>query len=228
MASEAKVLDPPAVAGRRVPMGYEAWWTWSGGDVPKSEWVDGEAIVFMSTTVLHARLQSLLFALLSPFARWHNLGEVFAETIEMRIGRVSRVPDILFVSREHAERVTPKRLIGPADLVVEFVSADSVERDREEKFREYAAAGIPEYWVVEARPGPSAGAAEFFRLVDVAYRPIPLGADGRFRSLVLAGFWLRPEWLRREPLPDPWRFLAEIAPAAVGAVLDGGDGGGGG
>lgn len=225
MAREAEVLDPPAVAGRRVAMGYEEWLAWGGDAEFKSEWVDGEAIVHMSTKVLHARLSGFLFVLLSQYVRFTRLGEVLAETIEMRIGRVSRVPDILFVATEHADRVTERRLEEPADLVIEFVSADSVERDRDEKFREYQAAGIPEYWLVEARPGPRAGEAEFFRLVDDVYRPVALDADGRYHSAVVAGFWLRPEWLRQEPLPDPWRLLAAIAPEAVRDALGGGDGG---
>ena len=35
-----------------------------------------------------------------------------------------------------------------ADLVVEVVSPDRPERDTEEKPRDYAEAGIPEYWIV--------------------------------------------------------------------------------
>ena len=35
-----------------------------------------------------------------------------------------------------------------ADLVVEIVSPDGLERDTEEKPLDYAEAGIPEYWIV--------------------------------------------------------------------------------
>ncbi len=36
-----------------------------------------------------------------------------------------------------------------ADLVVEVVSKNDPKRDLETKLREYAAAGIPEYWIVD-------------------------------------------------------------------------------
>ena len=49
------------------------------------------------------------------------------------------------MAREHLERLTEARLSGPADLVVEVVSDDSVARDRADKFYEYQAAGITEY-----------------------------------------------------------------------------------
>jgi hypothetical protein len=56
-------------------------------------------------------------------------------------------------------------------------------------------------------------------LVDGACRAEPLDAEGRYHSPALPGFWLRPDWLRQDPLPDPWRLLAEIAPAAMWAAL---------
>jgi len=213
------LVERPAVGGQRVAMGYEDWLRWGGDAEFKSEWVDGEAIVFMSTKVLHARLSKFLMIIVSGFVDAHRLGEVLAETIEMRIGRVSRVPDILFVARRHGDQVTARRLEGPADLVVELISDDSVERDRDEKFREYAAAGVPEYWLVDARPGPTAGDATFYQLVGGRYQAATLDGEGRYQSLVLPGFWLRPEWLRQDPLPDPWRLLAMIAPEEMRAAL---------
>jgi Uma2 family endonuclease len=52
----------------------------------------------------------------------------------------ARQPDLLFVAREHLDRLTETRLSGPADFVVEVVSDDSVARDRADKFYEYQAA----------------------------------------------------------------------------------------
>ncbi|MDB5291432.1 MAG: hypothetical protein JWL69_2673, partial [Phycisphaerales bacterium] len=37
------------------------------------------------------------------------------------------------------------------DLVMEVVSEDGCRRDLEEKRRDYALAGIPEYWIVDPR-----------------------------------------------------------------------------
>jgi Uma2 family endonuclease len=61
----------------------------------------------------------------------------------------------------------------PAELaiVAEVVSADSRERDYHLKAREYAAAGIPEYWIVDEHPDDAYdGVVRMHRLV--------LGAEG--------------------------------------------------
>ena len=76
--------------------------------------------------------------------------------------------------------------------MIEVVSKDSVRRDRQEKFLEYEAAGIPEYWIIDPRPGFQR--ADFYELAEGAYRPLPV-VDGVLRSPALPGFWLRTEWL---------------------------------
>lgn len=59
-----------------------------------------------------------------------------------------REPDVLFMRREHAERRCANHWLG-ADLVMEVISPDDRRRDTEVKRREYALAGIPEYWLVD-------------------------------------------------------------------------------
>jgi Uma2 family endonuclease len=120
------------------------------------------------------------------------------------------VPDLLFVRPDKLERLSQTRLDGPADLVVELISEDSLERDRVEKLTEYAAAGVREYWAVDARPGRYG--VEFFALVDGVYQPMPITADGRLWSTVVRDFWLRPAWLFQDPPPDVFDCLIEIAP----------------
>ena len=64
---------------------------------------------------------------------------MFADQFEMRLGLQRFVPDASFVRTEHLDRVLPTRIEGPADLVVEVLSPDSVARDRGVKLRDYAA-----------------------------------------------------------------------------------------
>ncbi len=59
-----------------------------------------------------------------------------------------REPDIIFVKRESLSRLGEAFSLG-ADLVLEVVSDGGRERDLETKRREYAEAGIPEYWIVD-------------------------------------------------------------------------------
>jgi Uma2 family endonuclease len=83
----------------------------------------------------------------------------------------------------------PDRFIeieGPPDLVVEVVSDRSVERDTQALYRDYFRAGVPEYWLVDAR-----SEALFFRIhargVE-GFEPAESDEKGYQRSEVL-GRW---------------------------------------
>ncbi len=178
---------------RRLPMTYEQWLDWAG-ESTQSEWVDGEAIVFMPPKTVHALVAAFLVNLIGTYADLFEYGIVIPAPFEMRLARSAREPDVLFVTRAHLDRLTPERLLGPADLVVELVSDDSAGRDRVAKLGEYEAAGVPEYWIFDPRPRRQT--AEFFLLAaDGRYRPASLDTDGRYHSSALPGFWLRPDWL---------------------------------
>ena len=194
----------------RLRMTYEEYLA-RVGDV-HAEWVDGEATLFVPATLEHMDASIFLVNLLSAFVRRFGLGKVGIAPFEMRTlpGRAYREPDLFFVATAHLDRLTRRRIEGPADLAVELVSDDSSRRDRVEKLAEYQAAGVPEYWLLDPRPGRHL--ADFFQLTaEGVYRAVPLDAEERYHSAVLPGFWLRPAWLWQEP-PDPLALLDEIAP----------------
>ncbi len=200
----------PPEEGQRLRMSYEEFLAWSDEDT-HAEWENGEVIVFMPPKTRHQQVVGFLYELLSLFVRFFRLGELLTAPFEMKLapGKSSQEPDILFVAQEHLERLTEERLLGPADLVVEVVSDDSVYRDRVRKFREYQEAGVREYWVIDSRPGQER--AEFWVLdAEGKYQPGVVDEDGVYRSAVLPGFWLRVDWLWQEELPDPLLTFAEI------------------
>jgi Uma2 family endonuclease len=55
--------------------------------------------------------------------------------------RAAREPDVMFIAAANQGRIEHRFLNGPADLVIEVVSDESVGRDRGEKFYEYEDAG---------------------------------------------------------------------------------------
>lgn len=192
------------------PMSYDEFLALLG-EGAHAEWVDGEVIVFMPPKTKHERLSRLLYYLLGLFVEHFGLGEVFDAPFEMVLqpGKLSREPDLLFVAREHAHRISAERLNGPADFVIEIISDSSVTRDRETKFAEYQAASIPEYWMVDPRPGRSL--LHPFALSPAGiYEPIRPDAAGRYHSTAIPGFWLDPSWLSQEPLPDTLTLLKQI------------------
>lgn len=209
------------IPGRRLPMSYEEFLSRVGEDV-HAEWVAGEVIVFMPPTDRHQAIVVFLVKLLGLFVDLFDLGEVRVAPLEMRArpDGPAREPDVLFVARAHLDRLTAARLIGPADLVVEIVSNDSVTRDSVDKFAEYRAAGVREYWPFDPRPGQER--ANFYRLaVDGTYQAMPLDADGRYHAMILPGFWFDPTWLWQDPLPKVAPLLAAMTRRAPGAAPGG-------
>lgn len=186
-----------------------------------AEWADGEAIIFMSPKERHQALVNLLSTLITLFAEWLHRGIVHSAPYEMRVtpDGPAREPDLLFIARDHLDWVTADGLTGPADLVIEIVSEESLRRDRADKFYEYQEAGISEYWLFDPRPRRQR--ADFYRLnASGQYEPVPLDGEGRYHSAVLPGFWLEPEWLRQEQLPTVLALIALIAPQLFNAADD--------
>ena len=72
---------------------------------------------------------------------------------------------------------------------------------------EYQAAGVREYWIVD--PINEAVVA-FRRAAETgAFARIP-ESDGRLDSEVVPGFFLKPEWLWRKPLPKVAEVLRNL------------------
>jgi Uma2 family endonuclease len=215
VAAPAAVVEPP------LRMSFEEWLDWSLEREIRSEWIDGEVRVDVRTTLLHGLFVGFVLRLLADYVEFRRLGVVVAEAVPMRLATSGRVPDIIFVRGEHRDRLSNRRLQGAADLVVEVISAERVERDTSIKPAEYAAAGVPEFWLLDARPDRRT--ARFFHLADGSYREVHPDPDGRYRSSTLPGFWFRPDWLRQDPLPNALNCLAEIAPGAIRGALAGPD-----
>ncbi len=142
---QEKIKVPPRQE-QRLRMTYEEFLAWADEDV-HAEWEDGEVIIFMPPKTRHQDIATFLATLLRLFVDFFRLGEVLTALFEMKAtpNSPAREPDILFVAREHQDRLTEDRLEGPADLIVEFISDDSVHRDRVRKFYEYQGAGVGEW-----------------------------------------------------------------------------------
>jgi Uma2 family endonuclease len=207
---ETQPTTATATPGQRLRMSYEEYLAWAGEDV-HAEWVNGEVIVQMPPKQPHQLVVAFLIQLLGLFIRLSNLGRLLPAPFEMRAipDGPAREPDLLFVAHEHLDRLTEARLSGPADLVVEVVSDDSVARDRADKFYEYQAAGIREYWIIDPRPGYER--VDFFVLDDKGrYKPVPVDADGRYYSTVLASFWFQVDWVLASEPPEVLQALAQV------------------
>ena len=195
---------------RRQRMSYEDYLTY-GNDTTRSEWVDGETIVYVPPRDEHQIILGFLYRLLSLFADIKEIGRVQIAPFEVKLWEEgpSREPDLLFISKENLENLSSKRFSGAPDLAVEIISPGSLYIDRDKKFREYEQAGIKEYWLVDSRPGHKR--ADFYRLdEEKRYALFATESDETVTSEVLVDFWLRPAWLWQEPPSNPLVAVAEV------------------
>lgn len=186
-------------------MTYEEFLAWADEDT-LAEWVGGEVIMVSPASTRHQQLAGFLEKVIGLYVEQRGLGQVLSAPFQMKLEQ-GREPDLLFIASAHLERLRGTYLDGPADLVVEIVSPESVGRDRGEKFYEYARGGVREYWLID----PQIEWADFYRLEGERYRPAFSSDRGTYHAGILPDFWIRVEWLWQEQLPSPIRAVAEIA-----------------
>jgi Uma2 family endonuclease len=211
---------PPLVRGEWIPMTYEEFLAWAPEGM-RTEWTDGEGIVYVSASDRHQAVIELVLALLSSFVRLFGLGRVSFAPYAMRLrpGGPHREPDVMFVRSEHLDRWTRQRLHGPADLTVEVLSEDTASEDLGRKLAQYAALGVFEYVILDARPNRQE--FQYLRLNAAhEYEPVAPDEQGRYHSAALPGFWLDPTWFRQDPLPNPLTLLKRISPEAWRRLVD--------
>ncbi len=174
----------------------------------RAEWEAGEVILVPPENIGHLDREGLLAAVVRLFVEHHDLGRVFAGSAEIRLPRQRRrrVPDLVFVATPRLHLLRDTFIDGPPDLAVEIVSPDSVERDWVTKRAEYEAAGVREYWIADSAHERFVA----YALHGKKYRAIRPDGEGRVRSRVLKGLYIRPDWLWRSPLPKVAAVLKEL------------------
>lgn len=138
---------------------FEQYLAWSAESDQRYELVDGRLTELPPESEPNASLANYLFLQLVnagiPFRRIHP------HTCELQVpvlepgDPANRFPDLVILRAEHLS-LTRKRLtltfeMLPPHLVVEVVSPGEQNRyrDYERKQQQYAARGIPEYWLVD-------------------------------------------------------------------------------
>lgn len=188
-------------------MSYQDFLNWDG-PTPHVEWEDGQVVPISPVSEEHQTAGLFLIRILSAYVESRDLGRILYEPFQMKTGPdlPGRAPDIQFIAKQNLSRIKRLYVEGPADLVVEVISPGSRATDRGDKFYEYEQGGVGEYWLID----PQRNQAEFYQLgKDGIYRPAIIGTDGIYHSNVLAGLWLKDEWLWQRPLPPLLGVLRE-------------------
>lgn len=182
-------------------MPFEEYLHWLDEDT-RAEWADGEVIELMPVTWLHQICTNFIFKLIDYWASENDLGVAntapFPIKLELSDGKIrGREPDILFIAKANLGRLQETYFDGAPDLIVEIISRESRRRDRGEKYYEYEAAGVKEYWLIDYERKK----AEFYQLQPDGTYEMVLPENGVYHSKVLTGFWLKVEWLWQDTPP---------------------------
>ncbi len=114
------------------------------------ELIDGEQFMPPSPNEAHQGVNMELASLLHGFVKGRSLGRVYFAPFDVVLSDVDVVqPDLLFVSNERSNIITPANVRGAPDLVVEIRSPSTAGRDWTIKRGLYARYGVKEYWVVD-------------------------------------------------------------------------------
>lgn len=142
-------------------------------------------------------------------------GQSFDQDFVMRLGEHGFTPDLMFFKSQELNQLHSWYLAGPAELVIEVLLSGHEYCDRVAKRDYYAAAGVPEYWIVD----PQQRVVEFWRLIDGQYQQQLPDADGYYRPSSVPGLafqsdtlWDEEHWYRGWSQQELFLLEAEPQP----------------
>jgi Uma2 family endonuclease len=129
------------------------------------EYVDGSLQVLPKPDALHQAIAFVLANMLVSYATSDNDARVKLSPFPVYLNEKKyREPDVCFMRGINAQRRNKKFWVG-ADLVVEVISESNRDHDFQTKMHDYAAAGIPEYWIID----PEQNTVHIHRLIEGGY-----------------------------------------------------------
>ncbi len=163
------------------------------------DYIGGRIEVDMSPEDIfcHSTPKSEIHAVLYGLVKERDLGHLLTDRVLVSspVADLSCEPDVVFLSHDAIDsgrvRLVPKssgeqgryvEVEGPPDMVLEVVSDSSVAKDTKRLPKAYFAAGVREFWLVDAR-----GKSVVFRVHargDRGFRPAEPDAEGYQRSSV--------------------------------------------
>ncbi|MBD2450858.1 Uma2 family endonuclease [Nostoc sp. FACHB-152] len=131
---------------------FEEYLKYDDGTGFHYELVDGRLELINIPTIEHLLIAKFLEQTLdAEILRLSSSWLTFRETGTRTGKNKSRLTDLCVVTQEQARDLLKASAVfeTPPLMIVEVVSPDSIKRDYRYKRSEYAAVGVPEYWVVD-------------------------------------------------------------------------------
>ena len=117
------------------------------------ELVNGNIMSRTSPNLEHQEASANLHFALMSFIKPRNLGKIYAAPMDVYLSGVDLlVPDLVFIGKDNPATLSPNKcIIGVPDLIVEILSKGTQSVDRGAKMKQYRAAQMSEYWIVDPR-----------------------------------------------------------------------------
>lgn len=173
----------------------------------KVEFINGEIIRQSPVKIEHEFASGGLYMLLRAYVTSRHLGYVGHEKMLVSLTRNDYEPDVCYWSKQKSDGFTPKQMHFPApDFVAEVLSPSTEKNDRDTKFKDYAAHGIREYWIID----PALESVEQYVLQGEAYELVEKTEIEQIRSVAVEGFAVMVEALfdQQEHLKALWAMKA--------------------
>ncbi len=196
--------DPPIPKASTIPTldAFREWMHTAAPDRGRFWFVRGKFEADMSPEKIsvHNFVKAALYVTVGSLAQKHDLGEVFPDGAFLvnEAADLGTEPDMMFCSWDcltegrvqvrawRRESDGDVEVHGAPDMVVEIVSDSSVRKDNVELRQGYFDAGIPEYWLIDARGD------------EIDFQLLVRGVDDYVAQLADAkGYFLSPCFGRR-------------------------------
>jgi len=135
--------------------------------------IQGDLIMAPAPNTFHQIVQKNLLRILDNHLLQHPLGTVIGAPCDVYLDEHNVYqPDVLFVTRAHAERIQPDAIHGAPDLAIEILSPSSAALDRRKRDH-FARAGTVEFWQID----PALRQLQRFVFAENRAKPVALIDD---------------------------------------------------
>ncbi len=118
----------------------------------KVEFINGEIIEHSPVADEHSEIFNFASRAIGTYVDFNNLGKMRGEKAMVSLTRNDYEPDICFWRKEISDNFDNSQTHYPApDWICEILSKGTKLRDKGVKFRDYAAHGVKEYWIIDPR-----------------------------------------------------------------------------
>lgn len=139
-------------------------------DGQRHEIIEGVHHVNPAPSTYHQTVSRRLQFILYQKIELEKRGVVFNAPVDLQLGATNILqPDIVVILEDRTQMITPTKIKGVPDMVVEILSPSSVNNDTQLKRAVYEKAGVKEYWIVD----PFEHEVDWLVLRDAVYQSQP-------------------------------------------------------